>query len=91
MSRSDSPYTRHGEPITTTEPSNIVYPLTHGYRENPLLVAHLTLGEWRYWRLLLEETDIENPFDMGEFDGGDYPAVTEVLAPRQYLGVGGGR
>lgn len=87
---SASPYTRHGAQLDTEEPRNTVYALTQGLRESPFMISHLVTGEWRNWRTIIEETGIENPFDLGDFDGSADPSRTEVLVPKQQLGTGRG-
>lgn len=61
---SESPYDRHGQPLLDTRQQRQVYTLQHGFRETVFLAAHKTLGEWRRWREVLEETGITDPFDL---------------------------
>lgn len=61
MTRSESPYDRLGQlGENSTQPRQ--YTLRFG--QNPFVIAHEVTGEWRDWRDILVESQVDDPFDL---------------------------
>ena len=61
MTRSDSPYTRHGALLEASRDERRV---TLVGDPTPFQLAHRELGEWREWRALLDANGVISPFAL---------------------------
>lgn len=74
MSPSESPYDRHGAPVSGDD-APAEHELSGSPRELLFQIAHRHLGEWREWRRIAEETGVVDPLDL--YGGGqvDSPLI----------------
>jgi hypothetical protein len=82
MTRSDSPYDRHGQ-LQDSARQQRVYALRVG--QNPFVIAHEATGEWRDWRDILDASGVANPFDLMDIS---HDALNMVLDVETVDGLG---
>lgn len=61
---SQSPLEKHGAPVEVITGGPLSHPLHFGANENLFRIAHLKSGDWENWRTIVDQTDIEDVFNI---------------------------